>query len=247
MRLLHKEVVLLVVPALSIALGQLPNLQGFPSLPAVSIAPKIPTLTAVGGIFPSSLPPTTGGTPAFPSSGLPTGLPGNATIAAPTNPVHTSSVPIMTASFLTVTTPIMPSLPAPVPTTSLVPTSSSNPLIPNMPLPPIADPTALLAAILASLRLLDYSVTDLLSLLSPLALIPGPPPPAPGAITAGSSTIVATITTSVLVGAGIPAPTGGVVALPVVNVAGESTEEQSVKASIEKQVMAALAALATLS
>ena len=48
-------------------------------------------------------------------------------------------------------------------------------------------------------------------------------------------------------GAGIPAPTGGVVALPVVNVAGESTEEQSVEASIEKQVMAALAALATLS
>ncbi|MCJ1420886.1 hypothetical protein MMC32_007245 [Xylographa parallela] len=226
MRLLHGEVLLLAVPALSLAVGQQPNLPAFPSQPAVSIAPTTPTLTAIGGIFPSSLPPTTGGTSSFPSAGLPTGLSGNSTIAAPTHPIHTPSAPIMTASFLTVTTSLMPSLPAPVPTSSMAPTASSNPLIPNMPLPPITDPTALLAAILASLRLLDYSVTDLLALLSPLALIPGPSAPAPGASTAGSFSIVATITTSVPLGAAIPTPTGAVVALPAVNLAAESTEVQ---------------------
>ncbi|MCJ1284730.1 proline-rich coiled-coil 2C [Xylographa opegraphella] len=242
MRLLHGEIVLLAVPALSIALGQRPNLPGFPSLPAVSIAPTTPTLTAVGGTFPSSLPPTTGGVSVFPSAGPPTGPLGNSTLAAPTQSIRTPSAPIMTASFLTVTTS-MPSLPAPVPTSTLVPTSSSNPLIPDMSLPPIIDPTALLAAILASLRLLDYSVNDLLALLSPLALIPAPPAPASDATVTRYSTIVATVTTSVPLGSGIPAPTGGVVALPAINVAGASTEDQQTEAGIEKKVMAALAAL----
>ncbi|MCJ1384266.1 hypothetical protein MMC17_007382 [Xylographa soralifera] len=243
MRLLYIEVVLLAVPTLSIPLGSLPNIPEFPSLSAVSVALTIPTLTAVGGIFPSSLPSYTRGTSILPSAGLPTGLPGNSTIIAPTHPIHTPSAPIMTASLLTVTASFMPSLPAPVPTSSLVPTSSSNPIIPNMPLPPITDPTALLASIIAALEFLNYSVTDLLSILNPLAAIPGPSAPAPGAITAGSPTIVATITTSVPLGAGIPAPTGAMVALPAVNVASESTGEQQAGASIEKKVMAALAAL----
>ncbi|MCJ1292180.1 hypothetical protein MMC34_003730 [Xylographa carneopallida] len=245
MRLLHAEIVLLAVPALSIALGQIPNLQGYPSLPVVSIAPTIPTLPAVGGILPSSLPPTTGGTSTSPSAGLPTGLPGNATLAAPTHPIHTPSAPIATASFFTVTSSFMPSLLPPVPSSLLAPTPSSNPLIPNMPLPPITDPTALLAAILASLRLLDYSVTDLLSLLSPLALVPGPPAPVPGVAATRSSTVMATITTTVPLGTGIAVPTGAVVALPAMSVAAESTEVQQTEANIEKKVMAALAALSS--
>ncbi|MCJ1401891.1 hypothetical protein MMC11_005108 [Xylographa trunciseda] len=243
MRSLHVEVVLWIAPAIAIPLGQLPNVPEFPSLPAVSIAPTIPTLTAVGGIYPSSLPPTTGGASAFPSGGIPSGLLGNSTIVAPTHPLHTPSPPLTTASFLTVTSSFMPSLPAPVPTSSLVPTSSSNPIVPNMPLPPIADPTAVLAAIIAALEFLNFSVTDLLSLLSPLAAIPGPQDPALVATTARSSVVVATITTSMLLNAALPTPTGSVMALPVVDMASESTAEQEAAASAEKKVLEALAAL----
>ncbi|MCJ1388614.1 hypothetical protein MMC18_001461 [Xylographa bjoerkii] len=243
MRLLLAEVVLWAVPALAIPLGQLPNLPEYPSLPAVSIAPTIPTLTAIGGIFPSSLPLTTGGPSAFPSAGFPTNLPGNSTVVTPTHPIHTPSAPLTTPSQLTVTTSIIPSLPTPVPTSSALPSSSSNPIIPNMPLPPITDPTALLAAIIASLELLNLSITDLLSLLGPLATIPGPPAPTPNVPAAGSPSIVATITTTMLLSTAVPAPTTGVAALPAAYMASESTEAQQADASIEKKVLGALAAL----